>query len=262
MTHNSNNMAEEKKTNRQLMGERYQSRNPEFNVEDDEAMYGEALGELAKADEAEAARNRLNETIASNEIAPDLLNGIISGKNPDGSDFDLKEYLLDEHLDFLLDYLEDSETAKEKMNTRRQEREAAKKAEADFNATAEAKIAAEDAELDAAIAEAGYKKEQVKDLLDWIYDKEKGFITRAKNFDLKKDDFIRLFHIKDWDLKMKEADDAGYKRGKNEKIDMFKRKQKERQKLPADVGSGGGAPSAGDQEEDPYLTQLRRMSSM
>ena len=94
-------MADEKKTNRQLMGERYKSRNPEFNVDDDEAIFGEALSELQKSDEAEAGRKRLNETIANNQIAPDLLNGIISGKNEDGSDFDLDAYMLDKHMDYV-----------------------------------------------------------------------------------------------------------------------------------------------------------------
>ena len=123
------------------------------------------------------------------------------------------------------------------------------------------KTAAEDAELEAAIKEAGYKADQVKDLIDWIYDKETGFITRAMQFDLKKEDFLRLFHIKDYDLKMKEADDAGYKRGKNEKIDMFKRKQQERKQMPADVVGGGGATNAGA-EQDHYLARLERMKNM
>lgn len=254
-------MADEKKTNRQLMGERYKSRNPEFNVDDDEAMYGEALSELAKSDEAEAGRQRLNEAISSNEIAPEMLNGIFSGKNPDGSDFDLEDYLLDQHLDYLLDVLENKDTAKEKAAARKKEREDSQKADEEFRAKVSEKTAAEDAELDAAIKESGYKPDQVKDLIDWIYDLKTGFITRAKNLELKKDDFLKLFKIKDYDLKMQEADEAGYKRGKNEKIDMFKRKQKERKDMPADVGSGGGTPQSGGEQKDPYLTRLEQMKN-
>lgn len=252
-------MAEEKKTNRQLLGERYKARNPEFNVEDDEAMYGEALNELAASDEARAQRERLNATIAENDIAPEMLNGIFSGKNPDGTDFDLEDYLLDQHLDYLLDVLENKDTAKEKAARRKEERAAAKKADEEFQAKVAELTAAEDAELDAAIAEAGYKPDQVKDLIDWIYDKEKGIITRAANFELKKDDFLRLFKLKDYDLKMGEAEDKGYRRGKNEKIDMFRREQGRRSKLPADVGSGGGTPADTGTEEDPTLSALKRM---
>lgn len=252
-------MAEEKKTNRQLIGERFKSRNPEFNVDDDEAMYGEALAELGKADEAEEARKRLNKTITNNKIAPDLLTGLISGKNEDGSDFDLDEYMLDRHIDYLLDYAENKETAKEKLKARKKQREIDAANEEETRKLAEAALAKEDAELDAAIKEAGYRQEQVKDLIDWIYDKEKGFITRAKKFELTKDDFIRLFHIKDWDLKMKEADDAGYKRGKNEKIDMFRRQQKKRGEMPADA-TGSGVSEKGEQP-DQYLAKLQKMKN-
>lgn len=255
-------MADEKKTNRQLMGERYKAKNPDFNVEDDEAMYGEALGELAASDEAQAQRERLNQAIASNDIAPEMLNGIISGKNPDGTDFNLEEYLLDQHIDFLLDYAEDNATAKQKLADRKAARK--KQAEDDeaFKKRMAEDIEAEDKELDAAIAESGYKPEQVKDLIDWIYDGKTGFLVRAQNFDLKKEDFLRLFKIKDWDLKMSEAEDKGYKRAKNERIDMFRREQGRRKQMPADVGSGGGTPASGGDQKDPYLTRLEKMSKM
>lgn len=261
-------MAEEKKTdgqaaitNRQRLAERFKGANPDFNVDDDEAMYGEALAGLERGDEAEAQRKRLNETIAGNEIAPEMLNGIISGKNPDGSDFNLEDYLLDQHLDFLLDYLEDSSTAREKRTKREAERAQQKADDEAFQQQMAGLIEAEDAELDAAIAEAGYKPEQVKDLIDWIYDKDNGFIKRARNFELKKDDFLRLFKIKDWDLKMSEAEDKGYKRGRNEKIDMFRRDEGRRGKMPADVGSAGGAPKVEGPKKDPQIAALERMKN-
>lgn len=252
---------EVKPTNRQRLADRFKGANPDFNVDDDEAMYGEALAGLERGDEAEAQRKRLNETIAGNEIAPEMLNGIISGKNPDGTDFNLDEYLLDKHLDYLLDYAEDSSTAKEKMAARKKEREDAAKADEEFKAKMEEAIKAEDAELDVAIAEAGYKPEQVKDLIDWIYDAKNGFIVRAQQFDLKKEDFLRLFKIKDWDLKMAESEDKGYKRGRNERIDMFRRDQGRRGKMPADAGSGGGTPTVQPPEEDATIGALKRMKS-
>lgn len=252
-------MAEEKKTNRQRLAERFKGANPDFNTDDDEAMYGEALAGLERGDEAEAQRKRLNETIAGNEIAPELLNGIISGKNADGSDFDLDEYMLDRHLDYLLDYLEDSSTAKEKRTQRETQRKQQAQEDEAFKQKMQSLIDTEDAELDAAIQESGYKPDQVKGLIDWIYDKDNGFIKRARDFELKKDDFLRLFKIKDWDLKMSEAEDKGYKRGKNEKIDMFRREQGRRRQMPADAGSGGGTPSSGGASKDPTLSALERM---
>lgn len=253
-------MPEEKLTNRQRLAQRFQGANPDFNVDDDEAIYGEALAGLERGDEAEAQRKRLNETIAGNDIAPEMLNGIISGKNPDGSDFNLDEYLLDQHIDYLLDYMEDNEGAKAKRTQREAERKKQKADDEAFQQRMAGLIEAEDAELDAAIQESGYKAEQVKDLIDWIYDPKDGFIRRARDFELKKEDFLRLFKIKDWDLKMTEAEDKGYKRGKNEKIDMFRREQGRRRSMPADVGSGGGTPTSGERKKDPTLAALERMS--
>ncbi len=253
---------EGKKTNRQLMGERYQMRNPEFNIDDDEAMYGEALAELGRADEAEAARKRLNEAIAGSEIAPELINGMLSGKNADGSDFDLEDFITEQHIDYFLDYMENKETARAKRDARKQ----ARKQEAEFKAKADELIKAEDAELDAAAVEMGYKPEQIRELIEWLYGKEgeqdKSFIARAARYELKKDDFLKLFKIKDYDLQMTEAEDRGYKRGKNEKIDMFKRDQKRRKDMPADAGSGGGTPASGGESKDPYLARLEHMKDL
>ncbi len=248
----------EELTNRQRLVERFAKGNPEFNGEDDEILYGAVNDALAQSDESAAQRERFNAAMSENAIAPEMLSGIISGKNADGSDFDLEEYLFDKHIDFFIDYLDNSETAKEKMSARRAARETAEAEETAFKADMDAKIQAEDAELDAAIAEMGYRPEQVKSLIDWIYDAETGLVKRASQFELTKDDFLRLFKLKDYDMKMSEAEDRGYKRGRNEKIDMFKREASNRKKLPADIGSGGGGvPSA--EKKDKTLDVLDRM---
>ncbi len=253
-------------TSRQRLAERYKGANPELNVDDDEALGGAILGDLEAYDADKAKMTRFNEAMQKNDLAPEMFAGLMSGKNPDGSDFDLAEYLFDKHMDFFLDYMEDNETAKQKLKEGQQKRKQAKqdaenaaKEEEKRKEAMQAKVAAEDAELDAAIAEAGYKTEQVKDLIDWIYDKEQGLINRAANFELKKDDFLRLFQIKDYDVRMADAEQKGYKRGKNEKIDMLKRQQKKRDDMPSDLGGGGATPTGGENKEDPYLTQLDKM---
>ena len=255
---NENNQAQ--MTSRQRLQERYKGRDPELNVEDDEALGGAILGDLEAYDTDREKMDRFNKAVQESDIAPGLMSGILSGKNADGSDFNLAEYLLDEHIDYLLDYIDDHDTAKQKMEERRKAREAEEAADADFKAKADELVAAEDAELDAAIAEAGYKPEQVKDLIDWIYDKEKGFLTRAANFELKKDDFLRLFKIKDYDVNMSAAEERGYKKGKNEKIDMFRRQQKKREEMPSDLNGAGGA-NVPEKKDDPYLSRLEKMKN-
>lgn len=255
-------------TSRQRLAERYKGANPELNVDDDEALGGAILGDLDAYDADKAKMERFNQAMMGNDIAPEMIAGMMSGKNADGSDFDLTEYIFDNHLDFFLDYLEDSETAKQKLKEGQKKRKEAKEAEAKqaekdeaLKKEVEAKVAAEDAELDAAIAEAGYKDEQVKDLIDWIYDTKNGLIVRAANYQLKKDDFLKLFRIKDYDVRMADAEQKGYKRGKNEKIDMLKRQQKQRDNMPSDLGGGAVTPAGNEQKEDPYLASLNKMKN-
>lgn len=247
-------------TSRQRLAERYKGRDPELNTDDDEALGGAILGDLEAYDQDRERMERFNQAVQGSDIAPGLMSGILSGKNADGSDFDLAEYLLDEHIDYLLDYIDDNDKAKEKLQARRDARKAEADADADFASKVDELVAAEDAELDAAIAEAGYKPEQVADLIDWIYNKESGLIKRARDFELKKDDFLRLFKIKDYDMKMKESEDRGYKKGKNEKIDMFKRQQQQRQEMPADLDGAGGA-NTPEKKADPYLSRLEKMKN-
>lgn len=248
-------------TNRQRLNERYKGHNPELNVDDDEALGAAILDDLDKYDQGRERMDRFNKTVQDSDIAPEMMAGILSGKNPDGSDFNLEEYILDNHIDYLLDYIDDNATAKEKMDRRREERDARRKADEEFEAGRQQRIEAEDAELDAAVAEMGYKPEQVKDLVDWIYDKDDGLIVRAARYELTKDDFLRLFRIKDYDVRLAEAENRGFKRGKNEKIDMYKRDQDRRGEMPADLGGGAKPADEPSQAKDPYISQLERMKN-
>lgn len=246
-------------TSRQRLAERYKGRNPELNVDDDEALGAAILGDLDAYDQDAERMRRFNETVNNSDVAPEMMTGILSGKNPDGTDFDLEEYILDNNIDYFLDYIENKETAKEKLAARKKERKAAAEKEAADKEEVKALIDAEDAELDAAVAEMGYKADQVKDLIDWIYNKETGLIKRAANYELKKDDFLRLFKIKDYDVRMADAEDKGYKRGRNEKIDMFRQAQKKRDSMPADIDGGGSTPKATEAPGDSYLRRLDKM---
>lgn len=246
-------------TSRQRLNERFKGSNPELNVEDDEALGSAILGELDAYDKDKERMDNFNKAVQSNDIAPEMLAGILSGKNDDGSDFDLAEYLFDKHIDFFLDYIDGNPKAKDKLKALRQSKKDAAAKEEEMKAKVKELVDAEDAELNAALEEAGYKEAQVQDLIDWIYDKEKGFVKRALNYELKKDDFLRLFQIKDFDVRMADAEQKGYKRGKNEKIDMMKRQQKQRDSMPSDLGGGGSTPSGDGGKKDPYLSQLDKM---
>jgi hypothetical protein len=256
------NDAQEQLTSRQRLNERYRSRNPELNVDDDEALGGAILSDLDAYDQDRERMDRFNKTVQDSEIAPELMAGLMSGKNPDGTDFSLEDYILDGHIDYILDYIDNKDTAKEKLAKRREERKKeAESANADgLSEEALAALQAEDAELDAALQETGYKPEQVKDLIDWLYNPETGVAKRIANYELKKDDFLRLLQIKDFDTRMKDAEEKGYKRGKNEKIDMFARQQKKRDEMPSDIDGGGGKQDIRTVDENPTVSALKKMS--
>lgn len=248
-------------TNRQRMVDRFKKSNPDFNGDDDEALYGAANDELASYDQMQEQRGKLNEALKSTKYAPEILAGLISKKNPDGSDFDLRDWLLanDDVVDYLQDYAQNGpDKAKARWADRSKQRKADEDAEAAFLKDKDAKVKKEDDELDAALKESNYKPEQVKDLISWIYDSKTGFIRRAANFELTKDDFIKLFRIKDYDVKMAESEDRGYKRGKNERIDMFEHKQQKRRNMPPDVGGGGGNAKP-EKPKDSQMAALDRM---
>ena len=256
------NDAQERLTSRQRLNERYRSRNPELNVDDDEALGGAILSDLDAYDQDRERMDRFNKTVQDSEIAPELMAGLMSGKNPDGTDFSLEDYILDGHIDYILDYIDNKDTAKEKLAKRREERKKEAEEAADSEKLSEAAMAAlqaEDAELDAALQESGYKAEQVKDLIDWLYNPETGVAKRIANYELKKDDFLRLLQIKDFDTRMKDAEEKGYKRGRNEKIDMFARQQKKRDEMPSDI-DGGGKQDIRTVDENPTVSALKKMS--
>lgn len=249
------------KSNRLRLSERFKS-NPGINIEDDETLWGAAADQLDEADKAAEQRKRFNEAIAKSEIAPEMMSGLLSGKNADGSPFDLEEYIFEKHQDFINDWLEDHDGAMEKLKARKAEQKKKAEEEEKWKAGIDDRIKTEDAELDEAIKESGYKPEQVKDLIDWIYDGKTGFVSRAANFELKKEDFLRLFKIKDWDVKMAESENKGYNRGRNERIDMFAHDQKRRRNLPPDQCGGGSTPSSGSNKKDATLQALEKMGSV
>lgn len=252
-------------TSRQRLNDRYRGRNPELNVDDDEALGSAILGDLEAYDNDKARIDRMNQMIQESEGAPEFFAGMMSGKNADGTPFTIQDYLIDNNIDFLLDYMEDPDGAKSRVDEYRAKRTAKKEEEAKETEGKEEELRlqeAQDAVLDEAIKEAGYKPEQVASLIDRIYNKENGILKRALNYELTKEDFLQLFKLLDYDVKMSEAEDRGYKRGRNEKIDMFRRGEKKRENMPADLGTGGGAPPATEEpKRDPYLDRLSRMKN-
>lgn len=248
----------EKKTGRQALMERLKGRYPELDTEDDEAVSGQISSDYDEMDKRAEERKAFNDMLSNNPEAAPIITGLATGKNDDGSDFNLADWLIDNEPELVEDMIEGNAKTKAHYEKSRADRKKAADDEAEFQAQAEEKLQAMDAELDAAAAEAGYRVEDTKELMEWIFGDD-GLLTKARNFDLTKDDFLRLIRIKDYDKDVQKADEDGYVRGKNEKIDMTAHRQNKRSKLPV-IPNGGGTPTTED--EDPTLARLKAMGGV
>lgn len=246
------------KNRRQQLLERLKGRNPDLDIDDDEAVSGQLLSDYDQMDQREDERKRFNDMLSQNPYAAPIVTGLATGKNEDGSDFDLAEWFIDNEPEMVVDLIEGNPKTKERYAKMRDQRRKDAESEKKFNEQAESLLTAMDAELDAAIEEQGMKPEDAKDLMEWLFGKD-GFIARARSFGLKKDDFVKIIRIKNYDTDMEKAGNDGFVKGKNAKIDMTQHREKRRSKLPV-IGSGGGQPSAN--EEDPNLERLRQMGKV
>lgn len=233
--------------------ERLAQRYPDLDMDDDEAVYGQISTDYDQYDQNKKRMDDFNQMLQENPHAPGLVTGLVTKKNADGSEFNLTDYLIDELGQDYIDAINGDEEARARLKANEKEKLDASEKLAQGKDQLAANMEQEDAELDAAIKEAKVKPEGIKDMIEWLYKRSEdgedrdddGFVWRAARYGLKKADFLRLFQIKDFDKAVADAEERGYKRGKNEKIDQQKKLQEGRQggKRNINIDGAGGAPS-------------------
>lgn len=241
------------KSKRDSFRERLAQRYPDLNMDDDEAVYGQLSTDYDQYDQNKQKMDDFNKMLKDNPHAPSLVTGLVTKKNADGSDFNFIDFIIDEMGQDYIDAINGDEKAKARLKASEKEKLEASEKLAKNNEQLAANMEQEDAELDAAIKEAKLKPEAITDLIEWLYKRsddgedhdDDGFIWRAARYGLKKEDFLRLFQIKDFDKAVADAEERGYKRGKNEKIDQQKQLHDGKQggKKNININGGGGAPS-------------------
>lgn len=256
--------APEKPSARDSFYSGFGSRYKDIDTSDDEAVYGQLGKDYEELDRLRSDRDSFNQLMADEDgMNAGLMNGMLTGKNLDGTDFSVIRYIIGEHPDLAKAALEgDEESLEQLIEARNQEiaAEAQKKTEEAAEADAmKEKIEAEDTALEASIKKAGYKPEQVKELIEWIYDPKDGLCVRAMSHELTEQDFDRIIRIIDYEGDVARADEAGYKRGKSERIAM-NREMHNGSNRPTNLGGGGG--TAKRKEQDPTLSALDRMSQL
>ena len=240
----------------------YGKRYADMDTSDDDAVYGQMGKDYEELDQLRSDRDNFNNLMNDEDgVNAEIMNGMLTGKNVDGSKFSLIRYLIGDHPDLAKAALEgDEESLDQLIEARNQEIKdaAAKKLqdEADDKELAE-KIKAEDAELDQAIADAKYDQKQVRELIDWIYGQD-GILVRCMSHDLKKDDFAKLIRIVDYEGAVAKADETGYKRGRSERIAMNRQMHSDENR-PTNLGTGGGAGRGSGRRPDSTLSALDRM---
>lgn len=238
--------------------------NPDIDTADEEAMYAKMHEDYKSGRERKKREDRFNAIMEQNNYAPEVMDAIMTGIGPDGQALNLIKFLAGDHRKELQAALNGDEEAlawlaEERAKEIADEATAAaeKKAKDDELVAA---VAAEDEALAKALKAAGKTEKDFEKMADWLYNKDTGLIVRAMRFELTEEDFGQLIKLADYDKNISAATEEGYRRGKNEKVDIYADLEDPGNGKPTNLGGGAGKP-ARKAEENPTLSALDRMGS-
>lgn len=249
-------MAKEQAENQNVKSKRdsfrdgFAKRYPEMNLDDEDAVYGQISADYDQFDQNRKKMADFNQMLSDFPQAPGLITGMATRKNPDGSEFSFTDYLIDELGQDFIDAINGDAEARARLKKREKDELAASEKLAKSKAELAENMKREDDALDAFIKEQKLRPEEIQPMIEWIYahgnDKGDGdgFVWRAARYQLTKDDFKRLWQIKDFDKAVTDAEERGYKRGRNDRIDQSKKLHEQRKDGKNISVSGGGGPAS------------------
>lgn len=237
--------------------------NSDIDMNDEEAVYGRMRQNWEDGKKRKEREDRFNSIMEQNNYAPEVMDAIMDGVGPEAKTKNLIKLLAGDHREEFKAAIDGDEEALAWLTETRakeivDEAMAANEQKAEDGKLAEA-IQKEDAELEAAIAEAGKNPSDFADYFNAIYDKENGLLTRACRFELTKDDFALLIKVADYDKNISAAEEEGYRRGKNEKVDIYADLDRQGGNKPTNIGSQGGG-MAKTKPSNPTLQALDNMN--
>ena len=227
-------------------------RNKDLNVDDDDAVAGYLNDEFGRLDKSDETNRRMNELIGNAPRNATMLQGIFSGKDEDGEEFNLVNYLLTEYYDELKESA-DSEEMLEKVNKKMAAKEKAAAEEAQRSKTIEENFQKMNEALTAAIKKTGIDEATAQQVLDWLYgtDKEAGLYLRIPQRAITEDDFEKLIHAYTRDESLEKARNDGRQEGR-----MRRPGAAHRSNVQANTDLGGGS-GGNEPEEDKNPTASR-----
>lgn len=242
-----------KKNWRQMLSER----NPDLNVEDDDAIFDYMSSQFKTFDDSERQRKELNDVLSTDEKAAGILYGLSSGMM-DGKPFSLIEYLLKNYGDAISEAASTEEAIE---LAKKKEADDIKKAadEAKRKSEIEANIKKADEALTEAVKETNVDEANVAEMLKWLYgnDDTDGLIHRIVKSDLNKEDWMKLLYAYNRDTDLKKATEEGRRSARRPAATTMHRNMR---KAPTDLGGSSARDVSDDIEaKDPTLQAYSRM---
>lgn len=234
----------------------------DLDMNDEDAVYGRMRQNWEDGKKRKEREDRFNSIMEQNNYAPEVMDAIMSGVGPEAKTANLIKLLAGEHREEFKAAIEGDEEALAFLAETRAKEIADEAAAANEAKAAEGKMAeaiqAQDEMLEKALAAAGKNPRDYEEYFNAIYDKENGLLVRACRFELKEEDFALLIKVADYDKNISAASEEGYRRGKNEKVDIYENLDNHGNGKPTNLG-GGGNSQARQQPKNPTLQALDNM---
>lgn len=248
------------KSSKELFLEKFSSRFPDANTDDEDGFYRMLGEEFDRIDRSDKAQKELGELLASDPRSAGFLMVLRKGGNP-------MEYLIEQYGDDFREALNDEEKAKELSaafskyaEKQAKNRELQEQAEKNMQRMLD--------ELDAAKSEGSFTDEDAVKAYGYLYG-DGGLLDRIITNDIMKDDWMMLMKAADYDaMKSRGEQEAAQAReegeiaGRNANIDLNKRKRTKAGNMPANVPSGRGSDSGGKQKDETLEFFDRRRKSV
>ena len=234
----------------------FRARYPDVSEDDEAALYDRISEDYRNADLDRENMKKFNELLTQDERIAGLITGMASGKKGDGSPFSIAEYLLENYGDDIYSSTDPKEAAK-KAAEREAAMQAESRAKAEMDEARKKNFEACDKAFEEAVKSLNINDTEAEKFLDWIYNPDNGFIHRVWTYDVGKEDWVKLLQAYNYDNAITKAEENGYKRGRNEKIDMARHRESSRRNMPSDLSNSGASLDEG--EKDPTLTAYSKM---
>lgn len=241
------------KSKKDAFMERMKGRYPDMDFSDEENLYGKLSDEYDEFDKSNEEKRSLAELFFKDPRSANFLMVMRKGGNP-------MEFLIEQYGDDFREALDDPEKAKELSQAfaKYAEKQAKNK---ELQDAAEANMQNMLLELDAAQTEGKFTDEDARKAYEYLY-ADGGLLDRIITNEIHKDDWMMLMKAANYDAmqadaekRVNEAREEGEIAGRNEQIDMNKKKRTKVESMPSNLTANGGTEKT-EKPKDKFLETL------